>query len=226
MSAHRHTPPGVFEHENEPVPGLPEALPEGEAILWQGAPNWGGIARRALHLRGMAMYFALLGVLRGTAMAAEGVPLGEAVWGGLVMLLVGAVPIGLLAGFAVLSARTSLYTITNRRIVMRVGVALPMTINLPFALIDKAGVKRHTDGTGDITVSLVPPHRVAWLAVWPHTRSFHVAKPEPTLRALTDSDAAAQILSRALAAHAEMAVPALAAGPTPAGSARHAVAMA
>jgi hypothetical protein len=226
VSAHRHTPPGIFEHENEPVPGLPEALPEGETILWQGAPRWGGIARRALHLRGMAMYFALLGVLRGTAMAAEGVPLADAVWGGAIMLLVGAVPIGLLAIFAVLSARTSLYTITNRRIVMRVGVALPMTINLPFALIEKAGVQRHGDGTGDITVALLKPHRVAWLAVWPHTRSFRVGRPEPTLRALADANVAAQVLARALAAQAEMPVQPLESAPAPSGSRQQAAALA
>ncbi len=200
------TRPSIFEHDWEPIPGLPEALPEGEHILWQGAPRWGGIARRALHLRGMAMYFALLGVLRGTAMAAEGATSIDALMGGLLMLAVGAAPIGFLAGFAVLSARTSLYTITNRRIVLRIGVALPMTINLPFALIQSAGVTRHGDGTGDITVSLVAPHRIAWLAVWPHARSFRLARPEPMLRGLADAEQAAQILSRALAAHAAVPV--------------------
>jgi len=226
MSGQKQARPGIFEHENEPVPGLPEELPEGETILWQGAPGWGGIARRALHLRGIAMYFVLLGVLRGAAMAAEGASMADALQGGAIMLLVGAVPIGLLASFAVLSARTSLYTITNRRIVMRVGVALPMTINLPFALIANAGVKRHSDGTGDITVTLASPARVAWLAVWPHTRSFRVAKPEPTLRALADVNVAAQVLARALAAHAEMPVEAMSQQPAPAGSRQGSAALA
>ena len=204
--------PSVFEHDGEPIPGLPEALPEGETILWQGAPGWAGIARRALHLRGLALYFALLGGLRGAALAADGADLASATLGGALMILVGAVPIGLLAAFAMLSARTSLYTITNRRIVLRVGVALPMTINLPFALIDGAGLMKHADGTGDITVTLAKPHRIAWLAVWPHTRSFRIARPEPTLRAVANADQVAQILSRALAAHAAMPVTALQGG--------------
>lgn len=202
----------IFEHDGEPVPGLPAILPEGEVILWQGAPRWGGIARRALHLRGLALYFALIGVLRGTALAAEGASTTDAVLGGLLMLVVGAVPIALLAGFAVLAARTSLYTITNRRVVMRVGVALPMTISLPFALMQSAGVVKHADGTGDISMALTAPHRVAWIAVWPHTKSFRLARPEPTLRALADADQAAQILARALAAHAAMPVPAMESG--------------
>lgn len=204
--------PSIFEHDGEPIPGLPEALPEGESILWQGAPGWAGIARRALHLRGLALYFALLGGLRGAALAAEGADLLSATLGGALMIVVGAVPIGLLAGFALLSARTSLYTITNRRIVLRIGVALPMTINLPFALIDNAGLAKHADGTGDITVTLAKPHRIAWLAVWPHTRSFRIARPEPTLRAVANPDHVAQILSRALAAHAAMPVTAMQGG--------------
>jgi len=33
------------EYEYEPVPGLPQRLPQGERILWQGAPDWQTLAR-------------------------------------------------------------------------------------------------------------------------------------------------------------------------------------
>jgi hypothetical protein len=36
--------------------------------------------------------------------------------------------------------------------------------------------------------------------LWPHLRPWRFATPEPMLRALTDAEAAAQILGRALAA--------------------------
>ncbi len=48
----------------EPVPGLPEALPEGEHILWQGAPDARHLARDAWGLRWVAGYFVLLAVWR------------------------------------------------------------------------------------------------------------------------------------------------------------------
>ena len=32
------------DYEFEPVPGLPEELPPGEMLLWQGAPDWKTIA--------------------------------------------------------------------------------------------------------------------------------------------------------------------------------------
>ena len=52
----------MMEHDYEPVPGLPERLPEGETILWQGAPMAQSFARYAFHIRAVAAYFALLAV--------------------------------------------------------------------------------------------------------------------------------------------------------------------
>ena len=48
------------EHDYEPVPGLPAPLPANEAILWQGAPDWKTLARRAMRVRLIAAWFALL----------------------------------------------------------------------------------------------------------------------------------------------------------------------
>ncbi len=207
MSRH----PEIQEHDGEAIPGLPGPLPPGESILWQGAPEWRGIARRALFVRGISIYFILLAVLRGADLSASGAGAMEAVAEGLLLVVIGAIPVSLLLLFAGLSARTTLYTITSRRIVMRVGVALPMTINIPFVLIESAGVAKHADGTGDLLVALAKPHRVSWLALWPHIRPFRISRPEPMLRALKDADVAAQVLSRALAAAASVPVPALAA---------------
>lgn len=198
--------PTFSEHDAEPVPGLPGPLPAGETILWQGAPAWRGLARRALHLRGLSAYFVVLGVWRAAALAANGASAWDAAQGALFILALGAIPVLLLAGFGWLAARSTIYTITTRRIVVRTGVALPMTVNIPFAVIGSAGVARHGDGTGDIALQLMQPHRVSWLALWPHTRSWRVLRPEPTLRAVAEPEAVAQTLGRALAAAAAMPV--------------------
>ncbi|WP_439595532.1 photosynthetic complex putative assembly protein PuhB [Falsiroseomonas sp.] len=221
MSRH----PDIAEHDGEPIPGLPGPLPKGESILWQGAPEWRGIARRALFVRGVAIYFLLMAALRGADLTAGGASGMEALAEAALLVVIGVVPVALLLFFAGLSARTTMYTITTRRIVMRVGVALPMTINIPFVLIESAGVAKHADGTGDLVVSLAKPHRVSWLALWPHIRPFRLTRPEPMLRALKDADVAAQVLSRALAAAASVPVPAIA-GAAPARQAGSAEAMA
>jgi hypothetical protein len=196
--------PGVPEHENEPIPGLPERLPQGETILWQGAPAWWPFAQRVFRLRLLAIYFGVLVAWSIAEALASGAALHEVLTAPLTSLLLAMACIAVLSGMGWLAARASLYTITNRRVVLRIGVALPMTINIPFALIQSAAVKRHGDGTEDVVLALVPPHRVSWLALWPHLRPFRMARPEPMLRALPVASGAAQILSRALAASAEM----------------------
>ena len=42
------------EHEFEAVTGLPEPLPAGERVLWQGSPDWRALAREAFHLPAIA----------------------------------------------------------------------------------------------------------------------------------------------------------------------------
>ena len=45
----------MSEFDTEPVPGLPEQLPEGERLRWQGAPKWAALAVRALACPGPPM---------------------------------------------------------------------------------------------------------------------------------------------------------------------------
>ena len=66
-------------------------------------------------------------------------------------------PSAILAAFAWGSARTTVYTITNRRVVMRVGIALPVTLNLPFAGSPRPACGCTADGTGDIPLALTGP---------------------------------------------------------------------
>ncbi len=196
----------MSEHDFEPIRGLPGALPAGESILWQGAPDWWLLAQRAFHLRSVALYFALLIAGRaafvGVAEAAlEFAPFALASF-------------ALLTGLAALTARTTVYTITNRRLVLRFGVALPKAINIPFAIVAGGALKSYGGG-GDIAVTLTPPNAINYFLLWPHARPWKLMAPEPALRALTDAQSVKAILSEALRAAQAVgaAVPAPAATP-------------
>ena len=190
------------EHDFEPIPGLPALLPPGETILWQGAPDWQTLARRALKIRMFAAYFVFLiawgisgGVTAGTS------PIQIAV-SALRLGVLGVVALALLGLFAWLAARTTMYTITTRRVVMRFGIALPMTIQIAYPMIDAAGLRTWSGGAGDIALALRPGQRVAYLVLWPHARPWRLTKAEPTLRSIPNAAEVAQILGRALAASA------------------------
>lgn len=191
------------EHDREPVPGLPARLPPGETILWQGAPTWRALARRAYHVDVVGGYFVLLLVWSIASSLQAHAGMAAALRAAGMLGALGAGALGLLCLFAWLTHRTTLYTITTRRVVMRFGIALPMTVNLPFRQIAAAGLKLHADGTGDLPLSLAGAQRAAYLIFWPHVRPWRMAKAEPMLRGVPNGERVGRILARALAAAAE-----------------------
>ena len=196
------------EHETEPVRGLPERLPAGETILWQGAPRWGALSRRLFHVRKIALYFAILLAWLVYADIADGIDPAALLRSSLWLTGGAAVAIGLLTGVAWLMARTAVYTITSRRVVMRFGIAFPTTFNLPFRRIRSAGLRRYADGSGDIPLALNSEDRIAYLLLWPHARPWRFSPAEPMLRGLPDAGAVAEILAGALAADMAIRQPA------------------
>ena len=50
------------------------------------------------------------------------------------MLLLALTAIGMLTLLAWLSARATVYSVTSHRVIIKGGVALPVTVNLPFAI--------------------------------------------------------------------------------------------
>lgn len=183
------------EYEFEPIPGLPEDLPEGEAILWQGAPDWRVVARQIFHLRMLGLYFVLLVALRVGILLTAGGSLAMAAKSAGLIAGLGLCAAGLFIVYARLIASTTLYTITNKRLVMRFGVALPMSINIPFTRIKSAAVKCFADDYGDIPVTLDDTHRVAYLVMWPHARPWQIKRPEPMLRCIPNASMVTKIIA-------------------------------
>lgn len=188
----------IAEHDYEPVPGLPGTLPKGEFIRWQGRPEWRDLARSAMHVRKLFFYFIALLVFRFTYLLFDGVPSTEILMTTAVLSGLAAVALGLLCLMAWLMARATVYTLTNRRIVIRSGVALPMTVNLPFAQVTSADLRQRSNGFGDIALTLDSEKQASWVVLWPYVRPWHAGKVQPLLRSLSDSEEVAAILGDAL----------------------------
>ena len=90
--------------------------------------------------------------------------------------------LGVLTWLAWMTARTTLYTLTSKRVVMRIGIVLTLTFNLPLRQLAAAGVKPLPDGHGDIALTLAGEDRIAWLNLWPHARPWVLKHPQPCLR--------------------------------------------
>jgi hypothetical protein len=188
----------MSEYDFEPIRGLPGVPPEGEEILWQGAPNWWTLSCQAFHVRAVAAYFAAILAWRVIGGVADGAPILKAIGAALLVAPLALIALGTLAFFGWLNSRTTVYTITSRRVVLRFGAALTKSINIPFKIIKGASLKTYGRSSGDLALTLLPPNKIAFLQLWPHARPWRLGAPEPTFRALPDARAVADLLANAM----------------------------
>ncbi len=178
------------------LPGLPERPPLGEDILWQGKPAAYALARDAYSLHWIAGYFAVIIIWRAGAGFAEG-GVAAAIAMGLPYVMLAMLGLLVIYGLAWIQARTTIYTLTSARVVMRIGAALPVTFNLPFVQVGAANLDLRRDGSGTIALDTLGTTRISYLIAWPHIRPWRMAKTEPALRCIPDAERVAKLLAEA-----------------------------
>ena len=163
------------------IDGIAEPLPAGESVLWSGRPDSWRFACRQFRLYWVAAWFAGLAAWRGIEAWQQGAGLADSVLRGLGQLPLAAAALALLAGLGVAMARSTTYALTPRRLVMNIGVALPITFNVPLRYVDAAEL-RERDGVADLLITLAPGSRARLAALWPHVRSWRDRDVRPMLR--------------------------------------------
>ncbi len=178
--------------------GLPETLPAEEKVLWQGSPEWRTFTTKLFHVRKLAIYFVAILVIQAAYTISNGQTTTEVLTAAAGLTVSALVAIGLFMFIGWMMSRAALYTITNKRLVMSVGAALSIDINIPFQQIDAAAVKLNADGSGDIPLTVNNDQPVSYFLMWPHVRPWRFSKPEPMLRGISGAAEVAEILSQAL----------------------------
>jgi hypothetical protein len=192
---------GMTEYEDEPVEGLPDYLPEGEAIVWQGRPTVRAMARRVFFIPHLALYFGLLIVGHMIYRLMEGVSaaqvMGTVVW----QASLAGVVLVLLAWLAKSYAASVIYTLTSERLVIRSGVALPMMVNIPIEQITAADMRTHRDGTGDILLTPVADRKLHWILLWPNVSAWYSRPIRPLLRGVSEPQRVADAFTAVASKH-------------------------
>lgn len=188
---------------DEPVRGLPQKLPKDEEILWQGSAAPKPLAIHAFHIRTVSLYLAAAALLRGAFGLASGQPVAEALATSATILLLAGLGAGVLWILGWSMARGSLFTITNRRVVIRHGVAIRKYINIPFKDVRSVDLRLHAAGHGDIALSMSNDSSVPYFHLWPFARPMRFTRTVPLLRALPDAAGAALVLTKAINAAAD-----------------------
>jgi hypothetical protein len=158
-----------------------------EKVLWKGRPALGLLARTAFHTHKLALYF---GVLIAIALASGR---SEAA---AVATVLGTALLAILYLLAWLSARSTLYILTDERLIMRIGMAIETRINIPLKQIGAAHLRTRGKGHGDIALELNGDRILGTVLLWPHVRPWHYARPQPMLRAVPDVEAVAQLIAQ------------------------------
>ena len=185
----------------EPVRGLPERPPVDEVILWQGKPDWWALTKASLALKWVVGYFVVLGLWR-FVVATGTMPVGQSIGASLPFLILAAIVACLLMLTAYVQASATVYTLTNRRVAMRIGAALTITLNIPFTQIANANLDLRKDGTGTIAFEPLGQTRLSYLVCWPHVRPWRF-RTEPALRCIPDARKVAQLFAEAAQARVD-----------------------
>jgi len=192
---------GMTEYEDEPVEGLPDYLPEGETIVWQGRPTVAAMARRVFFIPHLALYFGLLIAGHTVYRLMEGVSaaqvMGTFVW----QAGLAATVLVLLAWLARSYAASVMYTLTSERLVIRSGVALPMMVNIPIEQITAADMRVYRDGTGDIVLTPIADRKLHWVLLWPNVSAWYSRPIRPLLRGLAEPHRAADAFAAVASQH-------------------------
>jgi hypothetical protein len=185
--------------------GVEMPLPEGERVLCQGAPARTELLVHAFHARKVAIYFGLLIGVAAVFAGESAAPMHTFLMATMWLCISAAVASSFLFVFATLAARTTLYAITERRVVMKIGIALPVVLNVPLAIIDSVNLKPRAKNRGDIALRLAGDSRVAYLVLWPHARAWHLRHPEPLMRGVANAAHVGKVLSDAIVAQMKAA---------------------
>ncbi len=165
------------------IKGLPESPPDGEEVLWQGEPKWAALSTRLFRVRLVLVYFALLAGFTAFISEAPGPEiLATFVW----QLSLAVLAALILSGLAWLYATTTVYTVTDKRLVLEFGVAFTMSLNIPWDLVESAASKAFSDGTADVVISLQQGNSISYVTLWPFARPWHFLKVQPMLRGVQD----------------------------------------
>lgn len=166
-----------------------------EKVLWKGRPARGVLARTAFHTHTLGLYMAALAVIG----LATGRYDAAMVAGGLAVVLV-----VLLTFLAWLSARTTLYILTDARLIMRIGMAIETRINVPLKQVKAAHLRDRGKGHGDIALELNGDRLLGYVLLWPHVRPWRFNHPQPMLRAVPDAASLAQMIAQVRAQYGEI----------------------
>ena len=176
-----------------------DAIPEGESILWKGKPSFWGFSWYFFGLKLLAFYLIILSVVFAarltvtdffTAFIVDFLP----------FLLSGILTSFILMALAKIQSQSSVYIITENRVIIKSGAALSFLISMPFKKIKAVNLQKRKGSLGTISFELNSGKRVPYISCWPSVRPWRFKKTEPAFSCIENVDDVATILRKSVMA--------------------------
>jgi len=160
-----------------------KSIPEGERLCWVGKPNWISFGFHVFGIKYLLLYFII-----SAFYAISQIELGFS-FGSFIGEYISFVVSGIIAGLILFllsyfSAQHTCYVITEKRLVIRTGIALVFFLNVPLKNVISIDKQSLFYGYGNLSFKPQSKKRIPYFSCWPSVRSGSFWEPIPAFRSI------------------------------------------
>ena len=172
-----------------------DAIPNGESILWKGRPSLWGFSWNLFGLKWITLYLSMLSIVSVARIFASDFYTAFYV-DFLPFFLSGIFASIILIGLAATQTYSTVYIITENRVIIKTGAALSFLISMPFKKIKEVNLQKRGVSIGTISFELLSEKRVPYISCWPSVRPWKFKRTQPAFSCIGSVDEVATILRK------------------------------
>jgi len=172
-----------------------DAIPNGESILWKGRPSLWGFSWNLFGLKWITLYLSMLSIVSVARFFASDFYTAFYV-DFLPFFLSGIFASIILIGLAATQTYSTVYIITENRVIIKTGAALSFLISMPFKMIKEVNLQKRGASIGTISFELLSEKRVPYISCWPSVRPWKFKRTQPAFSCVRSVDEVATILRK------------------------------
>ena len=172
-----------------------DAIPNGESILWKGRPSLWGFSWNLFGLKWITLYLGILSIVSVARFFASDFYTAF-FFDFLPFFLSGIFVSIILIGLAATQPYSTVYIITENRVIIKTGAALSFLISMPFKKIKEVNLQKRGASIGTISFELLSEKRVPYISCWPSVRPWKFKRTQPAFSCIGSVDEVATILRK------------------------------
>ena len=184
-----------YKSKFEAPKNILDVIPNGESILWKGRPSLWGFSWNLFGLKWITLYLSMLSIVSVARFFASDFYTAFYV-DFLPFFLSGIFASIILIGLAATQTYSTVYIITENRVIIKTGAALSFLISMPFKKIKEVNLQKRGASIGTISFELLSEKRVPYISCWPSVRPWKFKRTQPAFSCIGSVDEVATILRK------------------------------